>query len=116
MWNQTQLRRLSLETQKRHLKPMDHAIVMYLSCYIDITSGLVEKRSSEIADDLGLQRPMVYGSLKRLQDRGWLAKGRKGTGYFFMLDPWLCTVGKKHLQAKRQGLYKKLLNDYGQLG
>jgi len=111
MVNQHESKKLNLQLKEGKLKPIDVLVTMYLSSYIDIQSGLINRRSKDIADDLGMQTGRVYQSLKRLRDECYLAKGLRGTGYFWMLNPYIWTVGKKQLQQKRIGLFMSLINE-----
>lgn len=111
MVNHVQLRRFTDQIGTRKLMPMDALIAEYLASNIDIQSGQIHKRVTDIAEDLGLQTGKVHQSIRRLRENDWLVKGLKGTGYFWMLDPWTWAVGKKETQAKRRAIYKKLMED-----
>ena len=111
MVNQVQMQRFNKQVQDKTLLAVDLNVAMYLASYIDITNGCIERRPTDICRDLGISDGRVYQSLKRLRANDWLVKGLKGAGYFFMLDPWTWTVGKKEVQPKRRGLFKKLQND-----
>lgn len=109
--NHRQLKRFTDQIGKRRLMPIDGCVTSYLASYIDIQSGQIHKRVTDIAEDLGLQAGQVHQSIKRLRENDWLVKGLKGTGYYWMLDPWTWAVGKKETQGKRRAIYKKLMED-----
>lgn len=97
--------------RERTLKPMDLCVVAYLCSHMDIKTGRIAIRTKDIAEDLGVTAPHLTASMKRLRTEHLLAKGLVGTGYYWMLNPYFWSVGRRELQGKRVAAFQGLVND-----
>ena len=96
-----EVRKLWPLVRERRLKPLDLCVVQYLASHMDIRTGRIEVRTKDIGEELGLSARLLTPSLKRLRDEHLLAKGLKGTGYYWMLNPHVWHVGGSRTQGKR---------------
>lgn len=111
MFIQSEARKLWPMVRKRVLKPMDLCVVDYLCSHMDIKTGRIEVRTKDIGEDLGLTDSHLTQSMKRLRQEMLLAKGLKGTGYYWMLNPYFWSVGRREVQGKRVAAFQGLIND-----
>ena len=111
MFLQDEAKKLWPMVRDRTLKPMDLCVVSYLCSHMDIRTGRIERRTKDIADDLGVTQPHLTMSMKRLRSEHLLAKGLKGTGYYWMLNPYFWSVGRREIQGKRIVAFQSLIND-----
>jgi len=110
MFIHTEGKKLWPMVKKRILKPMDLCVVDYLCSHMDIKTGRIEVRTKDIAEELGLTDSHLTQSMKRLRKEMLLAKGLKGTGYYWMLNPYFWSVGRRELQGKRVASFQSLIN------
>ena len=110
MFIHTEGKKLWPMVKKRTLKPMDLLVTAYLCTHMDIKTGRIEVRTKDIAEDLGLTDSHLTQSMKRLRKELLLAKGLKGTGYYWMLNPYFWSSGRKELQGKRVASFQSLIN------
>lgn len=111
-WSMTfskEMRKLMPLVKERQLKPMDFLVLAYLQCHIETKTGRIERRTKDIQDDLGLTDSHLSLSMKRLRTQGLLAKGLRGTGYYWMLDPGIWHVGGPRLFKQRDEQFRRLL-------
>ena len=111
MFIQEEGRKLWPLVKQRALKPMDLCVVDYLCSHMEVKTGRIERRTMDIAKDLGLTDSHLTQSMKRLKQEHLLAKGLKGTGYYWMLNPYFWSVGRRELQGKRVAAFQRLIND-----
>jgi hypothetical protein len=104
-----QLRRLWPLAKARVLKPMDFMVLDYYLSHLEVGSGRIEVSTFQAADELGMHATDVSNALGRLRSAQVMAKGLKGTGYYWMLNPSLCHVGGEPAYEKRCRQWEQLL-------
>ena len=107
----SEVNRLWPLVKDRTLMPMDLCVAHYLMGQMDIRTGRIEVRTKDIAEELGLTMSQLTPAIKRLRAEHLLAKGLKGTGYFWMLNPHYWHVGGSRLHAMRINVFNKLVSD-----
>lgn len=113
-WNMTfmgQYQKLMPLLKARVLKPMDFAVMGYLQSHMEVKTGRIERRTKDVIEETGLSETYVAMSLKRLRQQKLLAKGLRGTGYYWMLDPTIWHVGGPRLFEQRVEQFAKLLDE-----
>ena len=110
MFIQEEARKLWPMVKARKLSPMDLCVVSYLCSHMDIKTGRIEVRTKDIAEDLGVAASQLTPSMKRLRSEHLLAKGLKGTGYYWMLNPYFWSAGRREIQGKRIAAFMGLVN------
>lgn len=103
-----EMRKLWPLVRERRLMPLDLCVVQYLASHMDIRTGRIEVRTKDIGDDLGVCARLLTPSLKRLREECLLAKGLKGTGYYWMLNPHVWHVGGQRTHGKRVAAFQEL--------
>lgn len=99
------------KVKERKLHPMDLCVASFLQSRMSITTGRIEVRTKDIAEELGLTASQLTPAIKRLRTETLLAKGLRGTGYFWMLNPSVWHVGGKRNFETRMAIFSKLVND-----
>ena len=95
--------------ETRELKPLDICLVMFLQTHLETKTGRIEMRTKDIAERLHLTESHLTASMTRLRKKGLLAKGLRGTGYYWMLNPSYWHVGGPRLFQKRAAQFDELL-------
>ncbi len=93
----------------RELKPLDVCVVSYLQTQLEVKTGRIEVRTKDIAERLCLTESHLTASMTRLRKQGILAKGLRGTGYYWMLNPSCWHVGGPRTFQKRAAQFDELL-------
>lgn len=99
------------KVKERKLHPMDLCVASFLQSHMSITTGRIEVRTKDIAEELGLTASQLTPAIKRLRTEMLLAKGLRGTGYFWMLNPSVWHVGGKRNFDARMAIFSKLVSD-----
>ena len=113
-WSMTfhgEVKKLWAKVKDRTLKPMDLCVASYLQSHIQTKTGRIEVRTKDIAEDLGLTDSHLTQSMKRLRKEMLLVKGRRGTGYYWMLNPSFWHVGGPRLFQQRAAQFDQLIDD-----
>lgn len=97
--------------QMRVLMPADVCVAAYYLSYMEVGTSMVEVTTSQAAQDLGMLVPNVSGSLKRLRTAGAMVKGKRGTGYVWMLNPSLIHAGGAPKMQKRQAQWDRMVEE-----
>jgi hypothetical protein len=99
------------KVKERKLHPMDLCVASFLQSHMSITTGRIEVRTKDIAEELGLTASQLTPAIKRLRTEMLLAKGLRGTGYFWMLNPSVWHVGGKRNFDARMAIFSKLVSE-----
>ena len=98
------------KVRDRKLHPMDLCVASFLQSRMSITTGRIEVRTKDIAEELGLTASQLTPAIKRLRTELLLAKGLRGTGYYWMLNPSVWHVGGKRNYDQRMAIFMELIN------
>jgi hypothetical protein len=100
----SEVQRLWPLVRERALKPMDLCVLTYFLSHMDVATSRAEVTTTQASEDLGIGAHNVSACLKRLRTAGMMAKGRKGSNYYWMMNPYLWHAGgyPKHGLRKAQ--------------
>ena len=107
-----EVQRLWPLVRERALKPMDFCVLTYFLSHMDVATSKAEVTTMQASEDLGIGAQNVSACLKRLRTAGMMAKGKKGSSYYWMLNPYLWHAGgyPKHGLRKAQWAELQELN------
>lgn len=97
--------------REKRLLGLDLLIAEYLANHMDIKTGRIEVRATQMAEEMGVADGRVFQGMKRLRDEMLLTRGQKPTGYYWMLNPHYWSSGRQTLQGKRIAAFNNLVND-----
>jgi hypothetical protein len=95
--------------KERALKPMDVCVLTYFLSHMDVATSRAEVTTTQAAEDLGIGPQNISGCLNRLRAAQLMAKGRKGSSYYWMLSPHIWHAGGYPKFGMRESQWRRLL-------